>query len=127
MADYINKTTELIIRRELRRNMTYAEQILWRHLRNRGIGYKFKRQVSIGKYVVDFYCPKYKLAIEIDGDSHYETKAIKHDQVRSEWINKLGINIIRFTNKDIYESIDGVIEKIIKQLSVSSPIIKRGK
>lgn len=98
--------------------MTYPEQVLWERLRNKRLkGYKFRRQVSIGNYIVDFYCPKHRFIIEVDGDSHYEEKAIKYDRTRSKWISKFGNRIVRFSNKDVCENIEGVIVEIINRLS----------
>lgn len=100
-------------RKYLRSNMTRPEQIIWVHLRKKRLGgYKFRRQFGIGKYIVDFYCPKLKLAVEVDGDSHYTDRAIKYDQERDQWINSLGITIIRFTNLDVTTNIEEVINTI---------------
>lgn len=116
MKYLVNQSKELNKRRILRRNQTYAEKLLWNHLRNKQLGYKFRRQVSIGSYVVDFYCPKVKLAIEIDGNSHYEPKAITYDKIRTEWINYLGIRIIRFTNQEVYDNADDIVSIIKNSL-----------
>lgn len=115
-------------RRKLRNNMPQPELILWYYLKNKQLkGYKFRRQVSIGKYVVDFYCPKLKLAIELDGDSHYYPEAKKHDYKRDEWIKRFGINFIRFTNRDIIENKDAVLENILAYLPPLTPPSKEGK
>ena len=105
-------TPELIERaKELRKNMTRQEKCLWYDfLRNYPL--KFYRQRPIGKYIVDFYCTKLKLVIEIDGSQHYTDEAIKYDKLRTEYINSLGFTVIRFTNSEIDENFDTVCEKI---------------
>jgi len=103
--------------------MPKAEQMVWYFIRNRQLGgYKFRRQYGVGKYVVDFYCPELKLALEIDGDSHFEKGAAEYDRKRQQYIESFGIRFLRFTNLDIYESMDGVAEVILKFASaVTTP------
>lgn len=94
--------------------MTSAEVRLWIYLKGKSIlGYKFRRQYSVEKYILDFYCPALKLAIEVDGAKHLITKKIKLDRERQEKIESLGITFLRFTGPEIYKNIDTVIEKII--------------
>ncbi|MDP2685404.1 MAG: endonuclease domain-containing protein [bacterium] len=102
-------------RQKLRRESPKAEVLLWRHLKGRQTGgYKFRRQYSVGGYVVDFYCAELRLAIEIDGPTHYVNKKIEtYDRKRQDFIESFGIRFVRFTNHDIYNNIDGVIEKIL--------------
>lgn len=101
-------------RKNLRKNMPPAEVSLWYELKGKKIlGCKFRRQYSISKYIVDFYCPKTKLAIEIDGDSHFiDKKAKELDKTRGEFIKSNNINILRFSNLEIYYNLDKVLEKI---------------
>jgi very-short-patch-repair endonuclease len=108
---------------ELRNNMTLAEQVLWEELRKKEI-YKvrFKRQHPIGIFVVDFYCHKYKLAIEVDGDIHLREDVIEHDDGRSHDIEKLGIKILRFTNKEVLENTNMVKNRILQEISSLSPL-----
>lgn len=97
----------------LRREMTDAEKIIWSKIRRRQInGLQFFRQKSIGNYIVDFYCPKARLIIEIDGGQHYEDKALISDKSRDLELEKLGFKVIRFTNIDILRNIEGVLSKI---------------
>lgn len=97
--------------------MPPAEIILWQELKGKQLkGYKFRRQYGIGNFVVDFYCPEMKIAIEIDGNSHFGDKEEIYDQKRQEFIEKFGINFLCFTNLDIYYKIESVIEKIEKIL-----------
>ena len=103
--------------RTLRRNQTDAEKKLWTILRNRQLnGIKFRRQFPVGKYILDFYCPEYKFAIEADGGQHYELMGKKRDALREEELKKLGVEIIRFGDQDILTNIDGVYEAILKTI-----------
>ncbi|XOU95074.1 MAG: endonuclease domain-containing protein [Candidatus Kerfeldbacteria bacterium] len=106
-------------RQKLRRESPKAELILWRYLKGRQIGdFKFRRQYSIGGYVVDFYCPELRLVIEVDGPTHFLTKEAKiNDKKRQEFIETFSIDFLRFTNYDIYNNIEGVIENILNQIT----------
>jgi very-short-patch-repair endonuclease len=99
--------------RYFRKNQTKAEEILWQKLRKRQIiNVQFYRQRPIDEYIVDFCCLKpIKLIIEIDGDSHYKVGANKKDKIREEKLKGKGFKILRFTNGDIYENLEGVLEK----------------
>ncbi len=97
----------------LRRNMTPAEVILWSQLKGKQLlGYKFRRQYSIGSYVLDFYCPELKLAIEIDGGGHFHPDAQKEDAERQKYVQQFGIKFLRFTSLEIYKNQEGVMESI---------------
>lgn len=86
---------------------------LWDQLKNKQLnGLKFRRQQGIGPYIVDFYCPKLKLAIELDGDSHFENGAEDYDLRRQNYIEKRGIRFMRFTNNEVYESLEEVVKLI---------------
>jgi len=99
--------------RNLRKNQTDAEKKLWTILRNRQInGVKFRRQFPVGGYILDFYCPDYRLAIEADGGQHYENKVKDQDDLRTRELNNLGIEMIRFTDREILTNSDGVVEAI---------------
>ncbi len=90
-------------RKVLRSNMPLAEVILWSRLKGKQMeGYKFRRQYSIGHFVVDFYCLALRLAIELDGDSHYAGNEQLYDTERQKQIKAYGIEVLRFTNRDIY-------------------------
>lgn len=100
-------------RRSLRNNLTPAEAKLWTALQNSKFeGIKFRRQHSIGNYIVDFYCPKYFLAIELDGQIHFNVVNIEKDEKRTEYLNNLGIVVLRFENEKIFEQLDIVLEEI---------------
>ncbi len=101
-------------RRDLRRNSTDAEKCLWSFVRNRQISnLKFIRQYSIGGYILDFYCPKKRLAIEADGSQHIGSE---YDIIRTEFLNGNGIRVLRFWNNDILKNPEGVQMKIIETL-----------
>ncbi|NOY98173.1 MAG: DUF559 domain-containing protein [Chloroflexi bacterium] len=99
--------------RELRHPLTPVEATLWRHLRNRKLGYKFRRQHPIDRFIVDFYCAKVKLCIEIDGGHHTESEQHECDEARTEYLETLGYHMIRFTNDDVRYNIHAVTDKII--------------
>src|SRR3989338_8922302 len=104
-------------RQTLRNNAPEPEQILWYYLRGKNLkSYKFRRQYSVGAYVLDFYCPKLRLALEIDGDSHFTAKGKIYDQIRTQALTTENIKVLRFTNTEIRDNIEGVIEEILKLL-----------
>ena len=113
MTQFFNKTSEKEKRRSLRNNMSPTETLVWSRLRyNQVLGYKFRRQSSVGPYVLDFYCPALKLAVEIDGDSHFVAGAIEYDQRRQAFIESFGIHFLRFTNREVNHKLEAVLEKI---------------
>ena len=103
--------------RELRKNMTDAEKRLWAKIRMRQMGgHQFYRQRAIGNYIVDFYCPKAKLVLEVDGGQHYSDEQIEIDKKRSSYLNRLGFKVMRFTNLDVLNNIDVVLDEIYRYL-----------
>lgn len=99
--------------RDLRNNMTDAEQLLWRKLRRKQIlGLQFYRQKPILNFIVDFYCPAANLVIECDGGQHYTAEGLEADRARDQALAQLGLNMLRFDNRQILTEIDGVVEKI---------------
>jgi adenine-specific DNA-methyltransferase len=101
----------------LQRNQTEAEKKLWAILRNRQlVGVKFRRQFSVGKYILDFYSPEYKLGVEADGGQHYEDEGKRRDELRSRELPTLGIEVLRVSDQDILNHIDGVCELIQKTI-----------
>ena len=121
-----NSRNEYVTRKELRNNMTTAEVILWSKLKGKQLkGYKFRRQYSVDGYIVDFYCPKLRMAIEIDGSSHDGKEAKEYDKERQLQIENLGISFLRFTNQDIFKNLTKVLTKISDYLpSGNFPILK---
>ena len=113
MTEIYNRSDEKAKRRILRQNIPPAEQILWASLRDRQRqNCKFRRQYSIYAYVVDFYAPELKLAIEVDGPSHQEPGAAEYDSDRQASIEAIGIQFLRFTNRQIYHELDEVLRAI---------------
>jgi very-short-patch-repair endonuclease len=104
--------------RRLRANATNAETLLWRHLRRSPVlGTHFRRQVPIGRYVVDFACMAAHLVIEVDGSQHAEGPVAETDQVRTRWLESEGYRVLRFWNNDIAQNIEGVLEAIHRAIS----------
>jgi very-short-patch-repair endonuclease len=101
----------------LRKNSTPQEIILWGFIRNNALGYKFRRQHSVGPYVADFYCHKLQLVIEIDGSQHLQQR--DYDLERERYFSHLGITTIRFWNNEINNNIEGVIMKIQEYISTA--------
>lgn len=101
-------------RKDLIKNPTCAEHILWDYLRNRKTGYKIRRQHVIDKYVVDFVCLSKKLVIEIDGGIHNQQK--EQDELRTQDLNCIGYTVIRFTNDEVYENAGVVAQRIKEEL-----------
>lgn len=113
MTRVFNKISEKDKRRELRERATGAEDFLWEHLRNGKLsGVRFKRQYSAAQFVLDFYAPALKLAIEVDGPIHTKTDRIEHDILRTEFLKNADINVIRFSNKEVQNNVYKVLERI---------------
>jgi very-short-patch-repair endonuclease len=105
--------------RDLRKNLTDAERILWQHLRLRQMGeFKFRRQQPIDNYIVDFVCFERRLIVEIDGGHHSEQSG--RDAKRDEWLKKQGFTILRFWNNEVLKEIEAVKEKILSVLDPCS-------
>lgn len=116
MTKAFNRADQRSKRKALRAAMPLAEVILWSRLKGKQIGgHKFRRQYSVQHFVVDFYCPELRLAIEMDGDSHYTKDAQSRDAERQAILESFGIRFLRFTNKEVYENLEGVIEAILKE------------
>jgi len=118
-------------RRELRRNQTEAEKALWVHLRNmRFHGMKFFRQYSIGPYILDFYSPTLKLAIELDGGQHNQPENKEYDSARSEYLKAQGVEVTRFWDNEVLHDIQSVLAGLTLKATLHnpplSPLISRG-
>ena len=94
--------------------MPKGEARLWILLKNRNLGYKFRRQYGIGSFVVDFCCPEIKLVIEVDGLSHENEEAIIYDQQRQKYLETNGFTVIRFTSAEMFSDLQDIAQKIIK-------------
>ena len=109
-------------RKHLRKHLTPAEARLWTYLKNRQInGQRFRRQFSVGLYILDFYCPKAQLAIELDGEVHNDMVQRQYDQDRTEYLNEQGISVIRFENKKVFEQFEFVLESI--RIALDNPSV----
>ncbi|ELR68418.1 DNA methylase, putative [Fulvivirga imtechensis AK7] len=99
--------------RALRNNMTAAEKALWKSLRRKQIaGLRFRRQHPVGNFILDFYCHDIKLAIEVDGPIHDRPEQKEYDQARDQQIRNKGIQMLRFSNDEVFDNIQMVIEEI---------------
>ena len=99
--------------RELRKNMTDAERKLWAYIRRKQIhGRQFYRQFVIGNYIVDFYCPKAKLVIEVDGGQHFTEEGKESDRNRDLYLERLALRVLRFNNREVLTNIEGVVHEI---------------
>lgn len=113
MGRTFNSINVALFRKILRNNMTETEKILWNRIRKKQIlNIKFRRQVSIGNYIADFFSFDIYLAIEVDGKDHNRKNKIEYDSTRSEIIENQNVTIIRFKNEEVKENINEVIEKI---------------
>jgi very-short-patch-repair endonuclease len=112
MTLHYNQASHREKRRALRHNATEAERRLWSRLQRKQLGVKFRRQYSVDAFVVDFYSPSCQLAIEVDGDSHFTADGIAYDTERTSYLAKFGIAVIRFTNAEVLENLDAVLERI---------------
>lgn len=109
-------------RRKLRNNQTNVERLLWNHLKNKQFyGLKFYRQYSIGEYILDFYSPELKLAIELDGGQHAEENNKSQDQIRADYLKSQGIKVMRFWNNDVIQNIGGILDKIKEDCNSPAP------
>ncbi len=102
----------------MRNNSTPEEILLWMHLKNSQLDFKFRRQHSIGGYIADFYCPEKKLVIEIDGPIHKFNK--EYDNIRTKFFEGLNIRVLRFTNLEISTATEKVVRKITTSLGLPS-------
>jgi len=100
--------------RELRKNMTPAERILWKELRGRRFAsFKFRRQQPFGLYILDFFCSNARLSLEIDGETHLGNE--KSDEKRSAWLEEQGVKVLRFWNTQVYDELESVLELIFRE------------
>jgi len=113
--EYSNNTPAYKRRRsKLRRNQTKAEQVLWKELQDKKLGIKFRRQFQIDKYIVDFYCHKLKLIIELDGPIHqYQTQ---YDKQRQIYLEKKGYLLIRYLNDEVLFDRDAIMTHLIREM-----------
>ena len=102
---------------QLRKTMTDAERRLWTRIRGKQLKeYQFYRQKIIGEYIVDFYCSKARLVIELDGGQHYTEEGKEKDKIRDDYLAGNGLQVLRFSDRDIFDNIEGVLERIWSRL-----------
>jgi len=109
-----NIKSQKALRQKLRNERPVSEKLLWSQLRNSQFGYKFRRQQGIGKYIVDFYCPKLKLVIEIDGATHETEEEVRLDKIRQNYLESLGLKVLRYHNLEIKEGLGGLVLYLIE-------------
>ena len=107
------------VAQNLRKNMTKEERKLWYEYLN-NYPYRFRRQVTVGTYILDFYCAAAKLAVELDGSQHCEPAELLYDERRTAWLNSQGIYVLRFSNLDVLRNLSGVCRQI--DLTISERI-----
>ena len=109
-------------RRSLRREATLPEALLWRHLRSNTVeGFKFRRQHQLGNYIADFYCSAASLVLEVDGGQHLEPDSIAYDNARTRYFESRGLRVVRFTNLEVLNEMEGVMARILEALEAPSP------
>jgi very-short-patch-repair endonuclease len=122
MTKLFNRISEKEKRRKLRQSATNSEKLVWRFLRNRQlVGLKFRRQYSVGKYVLDFYCSEIKFAIELDGGSHLSLQQKEKDEIRQRKLEKLGIRFVRIKDNELFGNPNKAFEKIEKAIRNFAP------
>ncbi len=117
--------------RQLRSNMTDAEQLLWSRLRRKQVhGLQFYRQKPLGRYIVDFYCAKEGLVIEVDGGQHYSEKGLARDSIRDADLTALNLRVLRFSNDEVMRNMAGVMcvieQAVVESESPHTPLLQRG-
>jgi very-short-patch-repair endonuclease len=118
MTIHYNRKSEKENRRKLRKQMTFCEKIIWNHLREKQLGYRFLRQYSVDQYIIDFYCPKLKLALEIDGDIHEEPEHKAKDIGRQEYLEQFGIKFIRIKNEEFLGNAEKAFRRITEEIKI---------
>jgi very-short-patch-repair endonuclease len=115
MRRIYNLKSQKIVRKNLRNNMTPAEVMIWSKLKGKQLlGYKFRRQHGVGKYIVDFYCAELKLIVEIDGDVHGFSAQIKKDKERQKYLENLNFIVKRYQNDDVLLNLNGVADDLYR-------------
>jgi very-short-patch-repair endonuclease len=112
--------------RQLRRDQTDPEKLLWYSVRSRQLcGLKFRRQYPLGPYILDFYCHQYKLCIELDGGQHYESAGIQHDTQRQVFLTSHGVHTLRFSNSDVLQHLEEVLLQVAEATRTLTPTLSR--
>jgi very-short-patch-repair endonuclease len=109
--------------KQLRRTMTRAETLLWRHLKaDRLAGLGFRRQAPMGNYIADFVAHSCRLVVELDGESHDFEERIRHDEMRDRWFASRGYRVLRFNNDDVMKNLEGVVLTIAEAAEQAAPL-----
>jgi len=116
-----NLTKNKARRSRLRKIQTTPEKHLWTAIKNKQLGIKFRRQHGIGNYIVDFYCAELGLILEVDGDSHYSPGEILKDNRRTAFLESKKLVVLRFTNKDVMNNLNGVLEVLSEKIKKTAP------
>ena len=103
----------------MRQLQTPAEATLWRALQNRNLKYKFRRQHPVDNFIVDLYCAQARLCIEGDGATHLEPSRQEYDAARTAYLEEFGYRVIRFTNNDVHDNLDAVVDVIVRKIENS--------
>ena len=109
MTKIYNRKKLQEFRSELRNRMTKSEVVFWKFVQNDQFGYRFRRQYGIGNYIIDFYCPKLKLAIEIDGITHADEKVLEKDLMKEGFLKSIGISLRRYSSDQILNDLNNVL------------------
>ncbi|MGB5370727.1 MAG: DUF559 domain-containing protein [Flavobacteriaceae bacterium] len=107
--------------KELRKNMTLGEIALWREIKGKKLGASFSRQIPIDRYIVDFYCKDLQLAIEVDGAIHFEEGQQEKDRLRQIRLVSLGVHVIRFSDLDVKNNLNWVLDEIRNEIARLNP------
>jgi very-short-patch-repair endonuclease len=120
MTHLYNRPDSIKTRKQLRKTLTPAEALLWKNLqRNQLENRKFRRQYSIGKYIVDFYCADERVAIELDGEVHNNIGTQQYDDERTEYLQSLNIKVLRFENAEVFTRLENLLEAIRQEFKLS--------
>lgn len=119
MTKLYNRFLYTDLRKKLRNDATRAEQKLWYFLKSSQTRVRFRRQYGVGRYILDFYSREQRLAIEVDGDIHGVESVKLNDEIRQQWIESVGIRMLRFTNDEVLCNIEGVLEAITDAIETS--------
>jgi very-short-patch-repair endonuclease len=107
---------------QLRHELTDCERLLWQRLRNRQLGgFKFRRQYPLPPYVLDFYCAELGLAVELDGGQHFSDEVLRKDAARSRYLEKYGVWVLRFSNREVLLQMQDVLAEILRQAEIAAP------
>jgi very-short-patch-repair endonuclease len=118
-----NKKNLKVFRKKLRNDLTPAEAKLWWYLKDRQLaGQKFRRQYSIGNYILDFYCPAKKVAIELDGEVHNNQQQACYDEKKNLFLTDHGIEVLRFENKLVFKNPEGILNAIKERLNSANAV-----